>query len=163
MLTAKQSRFVDEYMVDLNGTQAAIRSGYSEKTARAIASENLKKPLIAEEIARRKNVVKHKLEGMELATVEALMRIAISNIVGIFGEDGRVKPPEEWPSEAFDAIKSFSYRETPGPFDLRTGKRTRKNYRVAIKSHEKLKALSLLGEHAGLFTPRLGRRPVVGR
>lgn len=43
-LTPKQALFVKEYLVDLNGTQAAIRAGYSEKTARQIADENLSKP-----------------------------------------------------------------------------------------------------------------------
>lgn len=42
-LTAKQTRFVQEYLVDLNATQAAIRAGYSKKTANRIASENLSK------------------------------------------------------------------------------------------------------------------------
>ena len=45
-LTAKQQRFVEEYLVDLNATQAAIRAGYSKKTARQIAKENLTKPYI---------------------------------------------------------------------------------------------------------------------
>lgn len=49
-LTFKQRAFVDEYVKDFNGTQAAIRAGYSEKTARFIASENLTKPNIKEEI-----------------------------------------------------------------------------------------------------------------
>jgi phage terminase small subunit len=47
MLTLKQQRFVDEYLLDLNGTQAAIRAGYSPKTAAVIANENLNKPYIA--------------------------------------------------------------------------------------------------------------------
>lgn len=47
-LTPKQQRFVSEYLIDLNATQAAIRAGYSAKTARAIAAENLTKPDIAE-------------------------------------------------------------------------------------------------------------------
>ena len=50
-LTAKQQRFVEEYLVDLNATQAAIRAGYSEKTAQQTGSENLSKPVIAEAIA----------------------------------------------------------------------------------------------------------------
>jgi phage terminase small subunit len=45
-LTAKQAKFVTEYLVDLNATQAAIRAGYSEKTAGAIGQENLRKPTI---------------------------------------------------------------------------------------------------------------------
>lgn len=52
-LTAKQQRFCDEYMIDLNATQAAIRAGYSKKTARAIANENLTKPYIKEYIEKR--------------------------------------------------------------------------------------------------------------
>ena len=46
-LTAKQARFVAEYLVDLNATQAAIRAGYSEKTASETGYENLRKPQIA--------------------------------------------------------------------------------------------------------------------
>lgn len=52
-LTAKQQRFCDEYLIDLNATQAAIRAGYSEKNARNIASENLAKPNIREYIDAR--------------------------------------------------------------------------------------------------------------
>lgn len=51
--TNKQRAFVDEYFIDFNGTQAAIRAGYPETSARSIAYENLTKPHIAEEIARR--------------------------------------------------------------------------------------------------------------
>lgn len=52
-LTDKQKRFIDEYLVDLNATQAAIRAGYSPKTARAVGSENLTKPDIVDEIKAR--------------------------------------------------------------------------------------------------------------
>ncbi len=49
--TPKQARFVAEYLVDLNATQAAIRAGYSEKTAQMIGSENLAKPMVAAAVA----------------------------------------------------------------------------------------------------------------
>lgn len=52
-LTEKQKRFCDEYLVDLNATRAAIRAGYSEKTARQTATENLSKPYIREYIDKR--------------------------------------------------------------------------------------------------------------
>ena len=52
-LTAKQQRFCDEYLIDLNATQAAIRAGYSEKTARVIGQENLLKPALKEYIGKR--------------------------------------------------------------------------------------------------------------
>lgn len=50
-LTSKQKRFIQEYLVDENATQAAIRAGYSRKTAAQIGYENLRKPYIKEEIA----------------------------------------------------------------------------------------------------------------
>ena len=52
-LTAKQQRFCDEYLIDLNATQAAIRAGYSQKTAGVIGTENLQKPYIKEYIEKR--------------------------------------------------------------------------------------------------------------
>ena len=51
LLTEKQKRFVDEYLVDLNATQAAIRAGYSERSASAIGCENLGKPELADAIS----------------------------------------------------------------------------------------------------------------
>ncbi len=52
-LTDRQKRFCDEYLIDLNATQAAIRAGYSENTARQMACENLTKPNIQEYISER--------------------------------------------------------------------------------------------------------------
>ena len=67
-LTDKQQRFVAEYLVDQNATQAAIRAGYSKKTAGQVGFENLKKPEIAEAIAKRQAKVAKKVE----VTVESL-------------------------------------------------------------------------------------------
>ena len=53
-LTPKQQRFVDEYLIDLNATQAAIRAGYSRNSARQIGVENLTKPVIAAAVAKAK-------------------------------------------------------------------------------------------------------------
>lgn len=52
-MTAKQKRFCDEYLIDLNATQAAIRAGYSKKTAQVISAENMTKPAIKEYIEQR--------------------------------------------------------------------------------------------------------------
>lgn len=52
-MTAKQKRFCDEYLIDLNATQAAIRAGYSKKTANRIGTENLSKPVIKQYIDER--------------------------------------------------------------------------------------------------------------
>ena len=52
-MTAKQKLFCDEYIISLNATQAAIKAGYSEKTAKQIGTENLSKPIIQEYIEKR--------------------------------------------------------------------------------------------------------------
>jgi phage terminase small subunit len=61
-LTAKQQRFVDEYLIDLNATQAAIRAGYSKKTAYVIGHENLRKPEIADAIKAKREKVAEKAD-----------------------------------------------------------------------------------------------------
>lgn len=61
-LTAKQQRFVDEYLIDGNGARAARSAGYSEKTARQIATENLSKPYIQAAIAEKQQETAVKLE-----------------------------------------------------------------------------------------------------
>lgn len=57
-LTDKQQRFVDEYLIDLNATQAAIRAGYSEKTADSIGLQLLRKTQVAEAIEEAQNLSK---------------------------------------------------------------------------------------------------------
>ncbi|MFC5385176.1 terminase small subunit [Aquamicrobium segne] len=74
-LTDKQRRFVAEYLVDLNATQAAIRAGYSEKTARSVGSENLTKPDIAALIQERQQKVAAKAEWSAADRLLALKRI----------------------------------------------------------------------------------------
>lgn len=69
MLTPKQSLFVKEYLVDLNATQAAIRAGYSEKTAASIGEENLRKPDISASIAEAQQAKAKKLD----ITVESIL------------------------------------------------------------------------------------------
>lgn len=73
LLTEKQQRFVEEYLVDLNATQAAIRAGYSQKTAGAVGHENLKKPEIQSEIAAAR---KAQQERTELTVDSVVRRIA---------------------------------------------------------------------------------------
>ncbi len=60
-LTAKQERFCKEYITDFNGSQAAIRAGYSESTAKEIASENLTKPNIVARIEELKQPIEERL------------------------------------------------------------------------------------------------------
>jgi phage terminase small subunit len=78
-LTAKQQRFVEEYLVDLNATQAAIRAGYSARTARQIGDENLSKPDIAAAIAERTAAISEKLGITQEQVLERWWQIATAD------------------------------------------------------------------------------------
>jgi len=75
-LTPKQQRFVEEYLIDLNATQAAIRAGYSEKTAYSVGHENLKKPEIQKAIEEAKNQVSKRTELTVDMVVSGLLKEA---------------------------------------------------------------------------------------
>lgn len=75
-LTPKQQRFVEEYLIDLNATQAAIRAGYSEKTAKEIGSENLTKPNIAKAIAEAQEKLSNKAQVTVEIVVQGLLNEA---------------------------------------------------------------------------------------
>lgn len=77
-LTAKQRRFCDEYLIDLNATQAAIRAGYSKKNARNIASENLAKPNIKAYIDERMT----EKESQLIATQDEVLKYLTSVLRG---------------------------------------------------------------------------------
>ena len=74
-LTAKQKRFIEEYLIDLNATQAAIRAGYSEKTADVIGSENLVKPNIKAEVERLQAETSQRLQVTKESLINDLIMI----------------------------------------------------------------------------------------
>jgi phage terminase small subunit len=101
-LNPKQQRFVEEYLVDLNATQAAIRAGYSERTARQLGAKNMAKPEIAAEIARLKGertkqaaiseewVVKGLVEQVNRAMTAVPVLDAEGNPTGFYTYQGNV-------------------------------------------------------------------------
>lgn len=96
-MTPKQAAFVREYLIDLNATQAAIRAGYSERTARSIGQENLTKPDIATAIAEAQA---NRSERTKIDADWLLTRLAtesVADIADLYAEDGSVKPVKDWP------------------------------------------------------------------
>ena len=101
-LTAKQQRFVEEFIVDWNGTQAAIRAGYSEKTARSIACEMLTKPYIQSALSAKKQeisketgvtidyIVEKLNKNLARAMEEEEVTDSEGNSIGVFKYDGSV-------------------------------------------------------------------------
>lgn len=99
-MTPKQQRFCDEYLIDLNATQAAIRAGYSEKTAAVIATENLRKPNIKEYIEKRmaekeKELIADQDEVMRYLTAVMRREKTESVVVTLDKEISTYVPDEE--------------------------------------------------------------------
>jgi phage terminase small subunit len=150
-LNPRQQRFVREYLVDLNGTQAAIRAGYKESSARQQASENLSKPYIAAAIddamAKDPGVTRTRI-------VDELAKIGFSNIQDYMGltHDGDahfdLSSLEAGQAAAIQEITVDTYREGRGgnAGDVK---------RVKIKLHDKLSALEKLGRALAMFTDRI--------
>ena len=80
VMTDKQKRFCEEYLIDFNATQAAIRAGYSEKTANRIASENLSKPDIQKYIAELQAESQERNQIKRDDIVNELKRIGFADI-----------------------------------------------------------------------------------
>ena len=99
-LTAKQQRFCDEYLIDLNATQAAIRAGYSKKTARVIGQENLTKPAIRDYIEKRmaekeKALIADQDEVMKYLTSVMRRELTESVVVTLVEEKSTYEPDDE--------------------------------------------------------------------
>jgi phage terminase small subunit len=90
-LTPKQEQFVEEYLIDVNATQAAIRAGYSKKTAHVIGTENLRKPAIAAAVAEaqadrteRTNITQDYVLESIFAAMERCKQADSFNATGVF-------------------------------------------------------------------------------
>jgi phage terminase small subunit len=150
-LTAKQQRFVEEYLVDLNATQAAIRAGYSKHTAAEIGAENLTKPKIAEALAQAQNARSARTEITADAVVRELGRIALLDIRGFYLPDGKLKAPHELSDEQGAALASL---ETLEEFEGRGEDRRQVGCVQKVKFWPKVEALRLLAQHLGMLVER---------
>ncbi|MEG1523967.1 MAG: terminase small subunit [Clostridia bacterium] len=163
-LTPKQQQFVREYLIDFNATQAAIRAGYSAKTAKQIGAENLTKLDIQAEIQRLGGKTAAKLEitresiMQELAAIgfartsdfvrvetEPTARLGIHPITGVvvntpggYCQTVRVTNTDDLPSEKAAALAGIKQGANG----------------IEVKLHDKVRALELLGKAVGMFDSR---------
>lgn len=145
-MTKKQKRFCEEYLIDLNATQAAIRSGYSPDSASSIGSENLSKPEIRARIDRA-IAEQSKRTGINAdRVVRELARVALANADDILDaktamlKDGVTR--DDTAAVASVRVKTIPTADGQG-------------VEREIKLHDKIKALELLGRHLGMFTDKV--------
>ena len=129
-LTDKQKRFVEEYLIDLNATQAAIRAGYSADTARQIGAENLSKLVIQEAIQDAQNKRAKRVNVTQDDILKGLLEIVAMST-------GKQKITETELSKVDGSIV---------PMDVE---------KVCFEPHAANKALELLGKHLGMFKDKV--------
>lgn len=153
-MTSKQARFVEEYLVDLNATQAAIRAGYSAKRADAIGYENLRKPEIQAAIEEARQRLSEKTEITAERVRNELARIAFADIRNLFSWDEEracYVPSRELTDDEAAAVSSVKAKTRH--FTTEMGTET--TIELELKTYDKLGALDKLGKHLGMFVEKV--------
>ncbi|MDD6633884.1 MAG: terminase small subunit [Ruminococcus sp.] len=152
MLTLKQEMFAKEYLVDFNATQAALRAGYSEKTARDIGCENLSKPNIQQEIQR---LIEERSKRTEITADKVLKELAAiafadstdyAKIKHKTIENELTGKKEEIPYIEFTDTDNLSKEQRKAISAIKYTKNG-----IAVETYSKIRALELLAKHLGMF------------
>lgn len=141
-MTKKQKLFVEEYLIDLNATQAAIRAGYSPDTAGSIGGENLKKPEISAAIAKAMAERSRRTGINQDRILQEIAKLALVNIDDVVDlETGKIK--ESATKEDLACIQSIKIK----PTEFGTERE--------IKFYDKKGSLEMAGKHLGMFKDKL--------
>lgn len=142
-MTKKQKRFCEEYLIDLNATQAAIRAGYSPESARQSGADNMKNPYIRAHIDKSMAERSRRTGVNADRVVMELAKIAFVNVGNVIDATEATLNPDAAP-EDLAAIQSIKVKDM-GDMGVER----------EIRLADKLKALELLGRHLGMFNDRL--------
>lgn len=157
-LNTRQRLFVQEYLGDLNATQAAIRAGYSAKTAHQVGCYLMHRPnvkaALQDALAARQAAVNERIESVKISqerVLEELATAAFLDPLDLFRENGTLKPLSEMPAHARRAIAGIEVEETfegTGKDKVWTG------YVRKVKFVSKEGTLTLVGKHLKMFTDK---------
>jgi len=139
-LTPKQQCFVGEYLIDLNATQAAIRAGYSAKTADVQAARLLVNAKVQKAIQSGRQAKAEKAQIDAVYVLNRLKDIAEMDALDVLNSDGEIKPIREWPKVWRQMISGVEVLNNPD-----TGIILKK-----IKWPDKIRNLELIGRHVGV-------------
>lgn len=145
-VTKKQERFIEEYLIDLNATQAAIRAGYSPDSAGQIGEQNLKKLEIANKIAKAMAERSRRTGINQDLVIRELARIAFVNPNNVINSlDASIK--EGATEDDLACIQSVKVKKS--------SKGKQEIVEREVRLNDKMKALELLGKHLGMFVDKI--------
>lgn len=145
-LTPKQAQFVQEYLVDLNATQAALRAGYSEKTAKQQGARLLTKVDVQAALQEAMAAREERTEITQDRVIAELAKVAFGDRRKLmtWGPKGvELKDSGTLSDDAAAMVSEVSETETQFGGTIK------------LKTHDKVKALELLGRHLGIFDDSL--------
>ena len=149
-LTDKQARFVQEYLIDLNATQAAIRAGYSENKAKVMASENLTTPYISDAIANAQAERSKRTEITQDMVLRELAKVGFSDLRNVFTKEGHIINPQDWDDHTAGAVSSLEVIRKPSA-EMDEAGNPSFEYVHKFKVWDKVSALEKVGKHLGMF------------
>ncbi|MDT3377414.1 terminase small subunit [Labrys neptuniae] len=154
-MTPRQSRFVDEYLLDLNATKAAIRAGYSKNTANEQAAQLLGKSEIIAAIDRAKAERAQRTKIDADWVLKRLVDEISADIADIYDENNRLKPVKEWPLIWRQGL--IAGVEIQQLFGGRGPGRQQIGELVKAKMSDRVRRLEMIGKHVGVkaFEERL--------
>lgn len=147
-MTPRQQRFVDEYLIDLNGTQAAIRAGYSERTANEQAARLLANVSVAAAIrtAQEERSERTKVDADWL--LSRLAEEATADIADLYDDSDRLRPVKEWPLVWRQGL--VAGLEIEELYEGRGEDREHVGQLRKVKLSDRVKRLEMIGRHIGV-------------
>lgn len=143
-LTAKQRRFCEEYVIDLNGTQAATRAGFSEKTANEQAVRILANVSVKKYIAKLQGKLRKQTNLSAQDVIEELQKVGFSNIQDFIEEENTIKDISKIKRPKAAAVSAIETSES-------TSKDGTVTVNTKFKLYNKVDALEKIGRHLGIF------------
>lgn len=143
-LTPKQARFVEEYLIDLNATQAAIRAGYSARSAEVTGSRTLSNAKVAAAIAAAQGERSERLQVYADWVLSRLANEATADLADILDEAGAIRPVKDWPLIWRQGlVTGIDVQE-----DMVEGVKVGQT--VKLKLSERIKRIELIGKHVNV-------------
>lgn len=142
-LTQKQRSFCLEYIKDKNGTQAAIRAGYSKKTAMQIAEQNLRKLEIQHFVKNLLDEIAERSKVTAAMIAEEYKKIAFANVADVLSEGNEITDIKTLDRSISATVEMVKKTVT----EFEGGTKTS----VQVKLHSKIAALDSLAKHLGFF------------